>query len=214
MAKLSNLDRARAVGQLEAGVKQRVVSARFGVSQSAISKLKRRFRDTGDVKDKPRSGRPRVTTPITDRYIRNSVLRNRRVSARIMQGRVQALNGRRVSCDTIWRRLHSAQLKSRKAARKPLLTPLHRINRLRWCRAHRGWNINQWRTVMFSDESRFCLRKNDGRVRVWRRQGERFTECCIDRVTAYGGGSVMVWAGISIAGKTQLIIVDGTTIPR
>ena len=55
---------------------------------------------------------------------------------------------------------------------------------------------------MFSDESRFCLRKNDGRVRVWRRQGERFAECCIDRVTAYGGGSVMVWAGISIAGKT------------
>lgn len=209
MAKLSPLDRARALGQLEAGMKQRDVAARFGVSQSAIAKLKKRFRDTGDVKDKPRSGRPRVTTPQTDRYISNSVLRNRRVSARTMQSRVWARDGRRISCDTIWRRLHQANLKARKAARKPLMTALHRRNRLRWCRDHRTWNFNQWTSVMFSDESRFALRKNDGRVKVWRRRGERFADCCIDRVTAFGGGGVMVWGGISMTGKTQLLIVDG-----
>ncbi len=63
--------------------------------------------------------------------------------------------------------------------------------------------------VMFSDESRFCIRKVDGRTRVWRRSGERYANCCIDRVIAFGGGSVMVWGGISLAGKTRLIIVNG-----
>ena len=44
---------------------------------------------------------------------------------------------------------------------------------------------------MFSDEDRLCLNKVDGRVRAWRRPGERFADCCIDRVTVYGGGSVI-----------------------
>ena len=32
----------------------------------------------------------------------------------------------------------------------------------------------QWRRVLFSDESRFCISTTDGRLRVWRRRGERY----------------------------------------
>ena len=46
-----------------------------------------------------------------------------------------------------------------------------------------------WRNDIFSDESRFILRKSDGRVKVWRRPGERHADSCIDRVTALGGVS-------------------------
>ena len=63
---------------------------------------------------------------------------------------------------------------------------------------------------MFSDEARLCLNKVDGRVRAWRRPGERFADCCIERETVYGGGSVMVWGGISFAGKTRLVVINGT----
>ena len=64
---------------------------------------------------------------------------------------------------------------------------------------------------MFSDESRFCLRKLDGKVgvKVWIRHGERHAYCCIDGVTVFGGGSIMVWGGISITGKTRLVAIDG-----
>ena len=62
---------------------------------------------------------------------------------------------------------------------------------------------------MFSDESRFCLRKLDGRIKVWRRRGERHADCCIDRVTPFNGGSVMVWGGIFLTGKTELVIIEG-----
>lgn len=53
-----------------------------------------------------------------------------------------------------------------------------------------AWNLQSWGNVMFSDEARFCLRKTDGRVRVWRRRGERYSDCCIERVTPFNGGSV------------------------
>ena len=69
MPRLSNLEKARAIGQVEAGVPQNQVAALFGVSPGTISKLKAKFRETGDAKDRPRSGRPKKTTPQEDRFI-------------------------------------------------------------------------------------------------------------------------------------------------
>ena len=69
MPRLSNLEKARAIGQVEAGVPQNQVAALFGVSPGTISKLKAKFRETGDVKDRPRSGRPKKTTPQEDRPV-------------------------------------------------------------------------------------------------------------------------------------------------
>lgn len=34
------------------------------------------------------------------------------------------------------------------------------------------------------------------------------TDCCISRVTAFGGGSMMKWAGISLTWKTRLVITE------
>ena len=62
---------------------------------------------------------------------------------------------------------------------------------------------------MFSDESRFCLLQFDRRVKVWRRRGERHADYCTDRITYFGGGSVMVWGGVSLTGKTRLVIIGG-----
>ena len=198
------VDKAHAIGQLQVGVHQDVVGATFGVHQSTICRWTGEFRETGDVKDRPRSGRPRVTTPVEDRYIRLLALRDQRMSSRVIQTRLAGRHGRRFSDQTIRNRLHTNHLRARKPAKKPALTALHRTARLRWCRQHRPWYLNMWRRVMFSDESRFCLRKVDCKVRVWRRPGERFADCCIERV------SVMIWVGISLAGKTQLVFINGT----
>ena len=51
MPRLSLQDRAGAIGQLEAGVPAYRVAASFGVSLGSISKLKTKFRETGEVKD-------------------------------------------------------------------------------------------------------------------------------------------------------------------
>ena len=85
MPRLSLQDRACAIGQLEAGVPAFRVAASFGVSPGAISKLRAKFRETGEVKDRPRSGRPKKTTPQEDRFLTLAALRNRRLTARQLQ---------------------------------------------------------------------------------------------------------------------------------
>ena len=62
---------------------------------------------------------------------------------------------------------------------------------------------------MFSDESRFLLYGADGHRRVYRRDGERFRDNCVDEVDRFGGGGLMVWAGIAYGHRTPMVFIDG-----
>ncbi|KAJ4437395.1 hypothetical protein ANN_17539 [Periplaneta americana] len=68
---------------------------------------------------------------------------------------------------TVRRRLHDADLISRRSALGPELTRQHRQARFQFAREHEEWADKQWGTVLSSDESRFCLRFQDGRERAW-----------------------------------------------
>ena len=91
-----------------------------------------------------------------------------------------------------------------------ILTDRHHRDRLQWADRHINWIRQDWRTILFSDESRFALSNSDGRIRVYRRRNERYADCCVlQRDRFGGGGSVMVWAGISYWNHTQLVVIDG-----
>jgi len=87
------------------------------------------------------------------------------------------------------------------------LTVHHKIQGHAWTNQQLRRN---WRTLFFSDESRFTLKFADGRIRVWRRPGERFAEACVMPVDRFGGGSLMVWGRVHYAGKTNLIVIRQT----
>ena len=84
--------------------------------------------------------------------------------------------------------------------------------RLAWARDHVTWTQNDWAPVLFTDESRFCVDFTDRRARVWRMPNERFAPVCVEKHDRFGGGSVMVWAGISAQGKTDLHVIDNGTL--
>ena len=50
---------------------------------------------------------------------------------------------------------------------------------------------------------------NDGRIRVWRRRGERFHPQFAVAHNRWGAGPVMIWAGISSEYRTDLHVVQG-----
>ena len=56
MPRLSNENRNRILGLLDAGVSQNKVSRRFNVARSTIVRLIQRVRQTGTVADRPRPG--------------------------------------------------------------------------------------------------------------------------------------------------------------
>ena len=64
--------------------------------------------------------------------------------------------------------------------------------------------MGPWSHVLFADESRFSLYHCDGRV------GERLVDCCIQETDGNISPSIMVCGAFHAAGKSELVVVDGT----
>lgn len=203
---LTETEVARAVQMVEDGLTQRQVAVRLGVSQSVIHRVVERFRETGAYHRRPGQGRPRATTPRQDRYLRTLTGRNRFHTAGQLQNSFEDATGVRISNQTVRNRLHAVGLHARRPNIVPPLTRAHRRARLNFSREHAHWQLRHWTPVLFTNESRFCLSTSDRRARVWRARGTRFQEANLVEHDSYGGGSVMVWGGISIGGRTDLHI--------
>ena len=211
MVRLTDVQRGRAIALLMQGQRQQQVANHFGVNVSTIERLVRRLRETGHLADRPRSGRPRVTSRRQDRTIRLAHLRNRHLTATETALNTVGTHNRQISPKTVGSRLREIGLRARRPYAGLPLTQARRLRRMAWLTAHapRLFPMRQWRRVLFTDESRFTLYRADGRRRVYRRRGERFADACVVERDRFGGGSVMVWGGIAHGIKSQLIIVAG-----
>ena len=167
----------------------------MGYHYTVVSRLVRKHTQTNNVKDLPRSGRPRVTSDRDDRALQRLVRRMPFATSPVLKQ--HWLPNRRLSTRTVRNRLKSAGLKSRRVIKRPLFADRHRRTRLAWCLARRGWHLRTWRTIHWSDENRFLLHVTDGRMRVWRHKNTAYTPRNIQPTVPYGGCSVMIW-GVSL----------------
>ncbi|GFV39143.1 transposable element Tcb2 transposase [Trichonephila clavipes] len=90
------------------------------------------------------------------------------------------------------------------------LTPDHRRLHLEWCYARGNRTAVEWNQVVFSDKSRFNLRHDDNRVRVWRPRGECLNPVfALQRHIAPTAG-VMVRGAIVYNTRSPLLLIHGT----
>lgn len=205
---LSREEMIRAVGMIEAGSRQRTVAVALNTTQSVISRLWTRYRSTGSVAER-HGGRYRCTTRRQDRYIQITARRTPTITALMLAVRLHRSSGILISDQTVRNRLHEVNLRSRRPLRVPPIAMRNRRARLQWAREHRNWAEEQWRFVCFSDESRFGMRPDTRRIRHWRTSGrQQRIKSCLE-VHPYSGGTIMVWAGIWIGGRTELIWIRG-----
>lgn len=192
---------------IENGLSQRVVAQRLNMTRSAVRRVCTRYEETGSFHRRPGTGRKRFTTERDDRFIISTILRNRRLNAVQVQQQLREVRGVAISQWTVRRRLQESNLIPKQPATGPKLTPAHRQARLRFARDHMNWTLEQWGSVLFSDETRICLYGSDRRRKVYRRPGERYAECCIEQRIGYGGGSCMIWCAISMGARTDPVFI-------
>ena len=208
MVRLTEVQRRQVIALLMQGQRQQPVARHFGVHVSTIERLVRRLGENGRVADRPRSGRPRVTSQRQDRAIRLAHLRNRHLTATETTVNKVSSHNSRIHTKTVRNRLREFGLRARRPNVGLPLSRARRARRMAWVTAQspRRFPMRQCRRVFFTDESLFTPFPADGQRRLYRR---RFAEACVFERDRYGGGSVMVWGGISHGVKSPLIVVPG-----
>ena len=204
---LQKKDRWRIIGMWEAGQTQTVIARQIVINKSHVSRLIAKYRLTNGVTDRPRPGRPRISSASNDRVLVRSAVRDPKAPCSELRQQWQNLNVQ-ASTRTDHRRLNKAGLKARRPRRRTFLTLDHLRNRIQWAADKLRWNLRTWRRIYWSDESRFLLRFTNGRVRVWRRRGQDpFQDNIVAETEMFGGGSIMVWGCFSNDHKLDLKVV-------
>ena len=175
------------------GYKLEDIAKKLGISLKGVHYTLTRHGDTGSIKDKHRSGRPKCTTAQEDKYIRVSSLMNRRLTAPEIAASLNSTRQTPVCTDTVRRRLRSVGLMGRVAKKKPLLRSANRKKRLQWARDHKNWSIDDWNRVLWTDESKFEVFGSKRRTFVRRRSNEKMLDACLTPSVKHGGGNVMIW---------------------
>src|SRR6185369_6264847 len=142
------------------------------------------------------------------KILKTIVKNNNKKSAEKIKNKFVEKTNIEVSTKTIRRNLHEMQIFSRIPARKPLLSDQQREQHLRWCIQKRNWTVQKWKSVIWSDESRFTIFANDGPGHVWRTPGTRFNIANMVPTVKFGGGGLMMWGCFSGKGLGPLVKVD------
>jgi Transposase/DDE superfamily endonuclease len=101
-----------------------------------------------------------------------------------------------ISCTAALRILHKYQLSNVKPTRKPGLNAQQRARRLKFALEHQNWSLEDWKRVIWSDETSVILGQRRGAVRLWRRPNEAY-EPTVIRNRWKGFSEFMFWGCFS-----------------
>ena len=199
----------QALSLIEHGIAAKVVQAVTGVSTQSISYLKRKARDRGYdptisrilkveyVQDAPRSGRPTKVTPEVEQAILNNVRhdRNGREKSSAVLGYEHG-----VSATTILNVLRRNNFRPCKSTMKPGLDSAMKDARLQFCLRHQHLTLDDWKNVIWSDETSVVLNSRRGRRLQWRTPNGKYAQSCVRRRWK-GCSEFMFWGYFSYEKK-------------
>lgn len=197
--KLNMQEKSMVMALVGEGLSNREIGRKLGRSESAVRRVKKAAAMLGTAaapERKKGTGRKRKTHPRTDKLLEREVRKDPFITAKELKEAHADVLGE-VSVRTIQDRLQRhLKLPCRRAARKPLLTDKMKKQRIDFCKRYEHWTSEDWRRVVFSDESAFRTMSHRQKL-VQRPLGADQFDSHYTVKTVKFPASVMVWACFS-----------------
>lgn len=169
---------------LQAGHSAHNISTLTGIHSATVSKLCSKH-----LPNLPKSsgGRPSKVTPTDIRHATCLISSGKADTAVDVVKTLQDVKNISISSQTMCRHLRKSGLKAVVKKKRPLLKPATRRDRLHWAIEHKDWTMEDWKRVIWSDETKINRRGSDGRKWVWKKAGEGLSDRTVEETQKFGG---------------------------
>jgi transposase len=198
------------VGLNTLGRSQRSIAKAMSVNRAVVRRVLVNTDDRDICVDLPRSGRPRKFDARTKRLVGRIMESGEATTATGVHQIVTRDHHVNISVRSVRNILHELGIHVRHATRRPMLTAAHKRARYEFALAHANWTIEQWKRVVFSDESVITSLPLDSRHLVWTKDSDALDPKLIIQSIQGGGAKIMVWGSISWNGVHDLALIEGT----
>jgi len=157
---------------------------------------------------KPTGGRPCKLSPTDVCHAICLINSGKADNAAQVTHTLQTITNKSLSCETVRKHLKKEGLKAVVKKKHPMLTKHHK-EWMDFAVSHLQWTLEDWKRVVWSDETKVNCARSDGKKWVWKRLGEPLSDRLVQGTRKFGGGSVMVWGCMTWEGAGLACKIDG-----
>jgi transposase len=186
-------------------VSQREISKLTKVPKTNIARIAAQLNTVTEGK----TGRPKKLNSRDITFCTTKLASGKVKTAQSLTKTLQIEKGIKLHRSTLSRALHLAGMKAGDKKKKHALSQKNIKSRLSFAKYYSNWTVEDWKTVIFSDETKINRFNSDGRTWTWYRDGESLQPRNVSQTTKHGGGGLMLWGCITQFGVGYLCEIEG-----
>jgi transposase len=202
---LSQTKEQSVLAKLDGGLPHSQISLETAVSMGHISKLCNILCPNLAC---PSGGHPNLLSTTAAHHATRLATNAHSASTSKLAQELQAITGVSVSRETVHRTLKQEGLEAVTKSNKLLLKEEVCDEWLLFAKAHKDWTVEDWKRVLWSDESKINHLGSDGVQWAWKLPGEGLSRRLPKPTAHSGGGSLMVWGCMGWDGVGFLTKLD------
>ena len=206
MGRISEDTRNSILSLIDSGLSSRKIAARLGVSHTTVNSVRARSRPSVQ---KCRVGAPAKLTNVDKRILVRMITSGKADNAVQLTRQLKDIANMKCSPQTVRHALKEAGLKAMSRKKKPRLLPRHIRQRYEFALKYQHWTVEDWKRVVWSDETKIILIGSGGQEWVWKAQGSALTEQHVKGTVKFGGGSLMMWGCMTAQGIGYACRING-----
>ena len=177
------------VSYLKNGLSIKNVALKCSVGKSTVSQI--RTKELYNIPTLP-PGRLSKLSPQCKRLCIRNITSGKAKTAKEVQKQLEKDLNIVVSSNTICNTFKKAGLGAVKRPTKPKLSLKNVKARLQFAEHHKYWTVDDWKKIIWSDETKINRSSSDGCNWIWKFNNTNLQPHQVNQVVKYGGGNIKV----------------------
>src|SRR6266567_5088026 len=185
MKSISTEKHSSVVSLLNEGYSHCQIQARSGVGKGTIARISKEVE--GNKENHP-GGHPSKLSPHDKQSIIHQIRSGKLDNAVQATQFINSTISTPITPQTVRNVLKEAGFQSATKKKVPMLKGSHHQQHLKFAQYHQSWTVEDWKRVLWTDETKINRIGSDGKVYVWKQRGEPVSDRATTPTVKHGGG--------------------------